>query len=729
MEYSTLLRLILSFFIGILINPIAFSQMPDCNMYYRMVIASNTFETVNPINNTATVNSITLPAGANGLAVNDNFFVSTPSQTYYTTVNGVYHYYNGTTWVNTGHSTGGLAAVNPGGAGPYIYNLIGGTGKVYRYDGTGPSTLFLSLGSFTGPYDVMGDSDGNLYVLRTGAAQVLEMYDVNANLVCSYNILNLTSASAGGGYSIVNGMIYTDAGNTGLYVGTISGNTITFSQNPLSGSYSDFANCPFPPINLSINPPIDLGCSNSSVQLSANTSITNPIYNWTGPGIVSGANTPNPTVNQPGVYTLTVSSSPGSSGCTGTATKEVTVTQTGGLTVDMTASVLTICEGESSTLNITVSGGALPFTYTWNNNLNSSSSNTVSPTSTTTYTCVVSDNNNCSGTVSKTILVDSKPIVNAGNDVHVCIGAEVTLSGSGVDAGGSYTWNNGVSDGIPFTPNAGTTTYTLTGMNASGCENSDQVVVNVNPLPVVNAGPDRIICYGESIKLTAEGGAGTYVWDNGVVNGANFIPDTGSITYTVVITDVNGCQNTDQVNVTVQPNVNVSFTGDPMSGEPPLEVIFTNTSSNGDTYIWDFGNGSGTTVNDLSQQTTSYSQNGTYLVTLTGYAGNCSNQYQATVEVIGTTGYLIPNVFTPNEDNSNDFFTINAHNIKEVYVIIINRWGSVVFESSEVDFKWNGKVNNSGESCSDGVYFYKIKIIDLDGKEVNEHGFVHLIRD
>ena len=712
-----------------LLSQTLFAQLPDCNMYYRMISGTTTFETVNPVTNIATLNSINMPTGASGLAVNNNLQSSSPAMTFYTVVNGKYHYYNGTTWINTGHSSGSSAAVNPGGAGPYIYNLDGVPGKVYRYDGTANATLFLNLGSFTGPYDVMGDADGNLYVLRTGSMQVLEMYDVNANLVCTYNILNLTSANAGGGYSIVNGLIYTDAGNTGLYVGTITGNTINFAQNPISGGYSDFANCPFAPINLSIDPPLSLGCANSTVQLTANTSITNPIYSWSGPGIVSGANTANPTVNQPGVYTLSVSAGAGSTGCTGTATRQVTVTQTGGLTLDITATVSTICEGGSSTLNVTTSAGLAPFTYVWNNGLPANSSNTVSPTSTTTYTCVVTDDNNCSGTVSKTIVVDTKPIINAGPDVNVCVGNQVTLSGSGADAGGSYNWNNGVSNGVPFTPNAGSTTYTLIGINASGCQNTDQVTVNVNPLPNINAGPDRVICAGESIKLTGTGSTGTMTWDNGIVNGVNFTPNLGNTTYTVIVTDVNGCQSSDQVNVLVNPNAIVSFSADPISGEAPLVVTFTNTSANASSYIWNFGNGNGATVNDLSQQVTTYVENGTYVVTLTGFLGNCSSQHQVSITVEGFTTYLIPNVFTPNDDNSNDFFTINGHNLKGVNVLIVNRWGNLVFESADVNFKWNGKVYNSGEPCADGIYFYKINITDLDGKVINEQGFVHLVRD
>ncbi len=705
------------------------AQLPECNKYYRM-LQSPVFQTVDPLTSVATTNNIALPVDAAGLAVNDNFFAASPSPTYYTTVNGIYHYYDGSTWINTGHSTGPSGSVNPGGAGVYIYNIIGGTGaKIYRYDGTGPSTLFLNLGNFQGPYDLMGDADGNVYILRNGAIQALEMYDLNANLVCSYNLVNLPTANAGGGYSIVNGLLYADIGNTYLYIGTFSGNTISFSSVPKTHTFSDFANCPFPPVNLTIDPPINLGCMNLSTQLSATTSISNPIFSWTGPGIVSGANSPNPTVDQPGVYTLTVTAGPGGTGCTGSATKQVTVVQTGGLTLDMTASILTICEGESSDLIVTAAGGSIPYTYTWDNNLPTGNAHTVSPTATTTYTCVVTDVNNCTGTVSKTIVVDTKPIINAGSDINACIGNQITLSGTGAGTGGTYNWNNGVTDGIPFSPNIGSTTYTLTGINASGCQNTDQVVVNMNPLPTIDAGPDHIICSGVSIKLKGNGSPGSLTWDNGIVNGVNFTPTVGTTTYTVTNTDANGCQNSDQVNVVVQPNAVVSFTADPISGEAPLEVTFTNTSGNADLYNWNFGNGNEATVNDLSQQVSSYLENGSYVVTLTGFSGNCSAQFQVTIKVMSPSAYLIPNVFTPNADNSNDFFTINGSNLKAVNVLIVNRWGSAVFESSDIHFKWNGKVNNTGESCADGIYFFKIKIIDVDGKEIDEQGFVHLVRD
>lgn len=89
----------------------------------------------------------------------------------------------------------------------------------------------------------------------------------------------------------------------------------------------------------------------------------------------------------------------------------------------------------------------------------------------------------------------------------------------------------------------------------------------------------------------------------------------------------------------------------------------------------------------------------------------------------------IPNIFTPNSDNENDFFQlINVQNISELDLVILNRWGNVVFESSDIDFKWNGSVLNNGAECSDGTYFYKITAKDLNGEEVLKHGFVQLSR-
>ncbi|MEY8861382.1 hypothetical protein, partial [Tenacibaculum singaporense] len=102
-----------------------------------------------------------------------------------------------------------------------------------------------------------------------------------------------------------------------------------------------------------------------------------------------------------------------------------------------------------------------------------------------------------------------------------------------------------------FVPTA-TTTYTVTGTDANGCENTAQVTITVNPLPTVTANASATtVCAGESVTLTG-GGADSYVWDNGVSDGVSFVP-TATTTYTVTGTDANGCENTAQVTITVNP--------------------------------------------------------------------------------------------------------------------------------------------------------------------------------
>src|SRR4030095_4103569 len=84
------------------------------------------------------LNTILMPAGAFALAVSPNLNGASPALTFYTIVNGMYHYYNGSTWVNTNHKAG--QGVNIGGGGGYIYNYDA-SGDVTRDDGTGDGIM------------------------------------------------------------------------------------------------------------------------------------------------------------------------------------------------------------------------------------------------------------------------------------------------------------------------------------------------------------------------------------------------------------------------------------------------------------------------------------------------------------------------------------------------------------------------------------------------------------
>lgn len=206
-----------------------------------------------------------------------------------------------------------------------------------------------------------------------------------------------------------------------------------------------------------------------------------------------------------------------------------------------------ICAGTATTLSIPGDASSTVQWYYNNSPLGGQTSNSISANLAGNYKVYVSNTAlSCADTTQQTVItINPLPTVGAGADQSICAGTSVTLSGLGAQA---YTWNNGVTNNTSFTP-GGTQTYTVTGTDANGCQNTDQVVVTVKSLPTVSAGADQNVCTGSSVTLSGSG-AVSFTWNNSVSNGVSFIP-AGNQTYTVTGTGVNGCQNTDQVILTV----------------------------------------------------------------------------------------------------------------------------------------------------------------------------------
>ncbi|PWH84712.1 T9SS type B sorting domain-containing protein [Brumimicrobium oceani] len=189
------------------------------------------------------------------------------------------------------------------------------------------------------------------------------------------------------------------------------------------------------------------------------------------------------------------------------------------------------------------------------------------------------------------------------------------------------------------------------------------------------------------------------------------------------------CIVSDSLFLEQDPPPTASFDANPEFGYAPLDVTFINNSDPATTYYWDFGNGESAIVNNTDDQSTTYLTQGVYTVTLTTEKGACTDDTTRNIVVTLPLIYELPNVFTPNGDGDNDFFTMNVENAQSVELVIVNRWGNLVFESTDINAMWNGEVNNSGTECSDGTYFYTFTIVDLTGQERKEHGFVQLVRD
>lgn len=214
-------------------------------------------------------------------------------------------------------------------------------------------------------------------------------------------------------------------------------------------------------------------------------------------------------------------------------------------------------------------------------------------------------------------------MVNAGPDQSVCAGESVTLTASGAS---SLTWNNSVVNGVSFVQPVGSVTYTVTGVTGM-CTQTDQVVVTVNPKPIISVMGDTTLCEGESLVLTASGAGlgGNYSWNNGISNAVSFVPPVGNTKYVVTGTDANGCVNSDSLIVTVIPTPIVDFNVDNQGGCAPLVVNFSNSSTGNLTNCtWTINNGS--SFNSCSSFSDTLYQIGCYDVTLTvSTMEGCSN--------------------------------------------------------------------------------------------------------
>src|SRR5690554_759719 len=410
--------------------------------------------------------------------------------------------------------------------------------------------------------------------------------------------------------------------------------------------------------------------------------------------------------------------------------------------LDFTSSIIDeTCGDGNGEVELTGSGGTAPYTYS----IDSGATVQIDDghfigLSSGTYNVLITDDDGCETT--GTVLVDNlgTPQIIAPNDIDICIGESVTLTANNPD-NAALSWDNGVLDGVSFEPPTGSTTYTITA-TANGCTATDQVTVNVHENPVPTFEADILSgCSPLIVEFTSNAiGTDSCLWDfgNGETSSdcgpvSHLYTGEGAYTVTLTLTSGYGCVGeeikVDYIEVIKSPEA--SFIADPMvTNIPHTEVNFTNESTDADDYLWDFGDGSGFNTNENVSHSFPTTNPGVYEVIL--YASNegCLDSTTATIIIeYPLISYEIPNIFTPNADGSNDNFKlINATGVKEFSVVILNRWGNVVFEDDDTYFLWNGLTHNSGTECNDGVYFYKMIFVDYFDTEYKEHGYVHLAR-
>jgi gliding motility-associated-like protein len=371
-------------------------------------------------------------------------------------------------------------------------------------------------------------------------------------------------------------------------------------------------------VSVSVNalPLIDAGvdvaiCIGETHQLSGSGANE---YEWSPAGVFIDNLLQNPTFIGIATTVITLTGR-NANGCV--ATDNVTVTVNPLPNVNAGADV-GMCIGDA--IGLEASGAS---TYVWTPAANLDNANIAQPTfsgnATAVLTVTGTDANGCVNTDNVTVTVHPLPSVSAGADAAVCIGLSLPLSASGAV---SYVWTPGTNLNNPNIANPAFSgladaTLTVTGTDANGCVNSDDINITVLPLPTVGAGNDAAICAQQTLQLGATGAVG-YVWSPAAgLSNANVqnpvLTASATTTFTVTGMDANGCVNTDDVTITVHQLPEAVI--DPIAPACLGSASSFSESSVGNVvgYLWTLGNGSTSTA---ASHSVSYSNAQTYNVTL-----------------------------------------------------------------------------------------------------------------
>ncbi len=291
----------------------------------------------------------------------------------------------------------------------------------------------------------------------------------------------------------------------------------------------------------------------------------------------------------------------------------------------------------NSAAQLSASGG---LSYLWNPAATLTSPTTSNPSAlplvSTTYSVVVTDANGCSKMDSMTVTVHNYPGITAGPDQTICIGSATPITATG---GTGYLWSpsTGLNASVGATVSANptvTTSYSVIGTDVWGCTNSDQIVINIVNAPIVSAGTDTAVCNGESVQLNATGGI-SYSWSPGANLTATNIfnplaTPVNTITYTVTITDANGCSANDAIAITVLP---LPLANAGIDQDICINFTAQLNATGGTSYLWS----PNLTLSDsiINNPVSSTLATTTYAVLVTG-ANGCTASDSMTVTVHNT---------------------------------------------------------------------------------------------
>jgi gliding motility-associated-like protein len=633
-----------------------------------------------------------------------------------------------------------------GSDGTATVNATGGTGAYsYIWDPSSQTTL-TATGLSAGTYYVTVEDANSCtaigsVIVNQPIVQLSLTIDNTQNVNCfgfSDGIINI---SVLGGtptyhYTWSSGHSGQDLSNipAGLYCVTVS--------DAFNCTVTDCATLTQPTQLIQSHSTIPTTCwGGSDGQASITVSEGTPPYTyfWSNGGMGSSVNNV-----QGGTYSVTATDN---NGCTITASMVVDEPDK---VIASVGSDRWICIGESTILNASATGGTPGYTFQWCHGATGSSIE-VSPVVTTQYCVEAIDTKGChSGLKYVTVFVYQPVSIQVTADKYeICVGDAVELNAVASGGNGNYSYtltNNGNTITVPYTVYpASSMTFEILASDDCGSP-TDQASVDmiVNPLPPVSFMPDTTRgCEPLTVNFIeiSPDNNQTYNWNFGDVNSYNTSDQKapqhiyeydGLYTVTLTVTSDKGCKNTKVIAdlITVYPIPDAKFAADPEVASVIKPIIyFDNLSTGAVNYHWMFGDGdSSLNVNPYHQYA---AVEGVYFVELRVESEfGCKDTVFNTVIIRDEYTFFAPTAFSPDNDLVNDEFFVAGNGIDEnnFKMLIYDRWGEVIFDTENLNDKWNGKAKKGNKVCHTGTYTWYVIFKDKQGIEHEESGFVTLIR-
>jgi len=327
---------------------------------------------------------------------------------------------------------------------------------------------------------------------------------------------------------------------------------------------------------------------------------------------------------------------------------------------------------------------------------------------------------------------------------NLCTWTEVRFEGSATIAEpytiASYIWEFGDST---YTENPvaahiyespGSYEATFKAFSNAGCFTEQKHQLYIDPsyqLLQLSVNVENEVCFGDgtaSATLNASGGTPPYQY---LLNNETAPAQLNNLTsgeYLFTVVDQQQCIVSKDTTIYPLVYLNPQITALPDSGFSPLEVQFSFTANNPDSWVWEFGDGTSDTTLQPIHSYTSYGYQYPVLTLNSGEPHFCVETDTVSIFVDVKVEMEANNVFTPNGDGYNDFFEVRTEGIGELEVSLFDRQNKLIYEINEVGGKWDGN-NSSGNEAPEAEYYYYLKATAFNGDSHEKQGVVMLLRD